>query len=75
MLRLPVGGSEDRSRSQSMGVENSFTVDIDESLLLDCSLPHGGGLVAPAGAVGGRLHIDRAKVRLRGVIPMRYLSA
>jgi hypothetical protein len=46
----------------SHSVERSFTIDVDESLALECA---GGGAHegAPVGAVDGRLHIDRAKVR------------
>ena len=44
-------------------MEHSFTIDIDESLTLDCS---NMGMFPPPGAnlVNGRLHIDRNKVRL-----------
>jgi hypothetical protein len=54
----------ERETSAGASIEHSFTVDIDESLMLDCSL---GGLahesMFPSGAVNGRLHIDRMKVR------------
>ncbi|KAF6252984.1 kinase-like domain-containing protein [Scenedesmus sp. NREL 46B-D3] len=54
----------ERETSAGASIEHSFTVDIDESLMLDCAL----GSVAhesmfPAGAVNGRLHIDRLKAR------------
>jgi hypothetical protein len=42
--------------------DRSLTVDMDESLILDCA-PHDGSLTAPAGAVNGQLHFDRARVR------------
>jgi hypothetical protein len=53
----------ERETSAGASIEHSFTVDIDESLMLDCAL----GSMAhesmfPAGAVNGRLHIDRLKV-------------
>jgi len=54
--------SDSSGCNQSASAEHSFTIDIDESLTLDCSALHGGALIAP-GAVNGRLHIDRAKVR------------
>jgi hypothetical protein len=59
-------GSEASSMACSASVERSFTIDIDESLTLECANLHGGALAAPAGAVNGRLHIDRSKARARG---------
>jgi len=48
---------EDAERETSGGasIEHSFTVDIDESLMLDCSA--GGDGLMPLGAINGRLHI------------------
>lgn len=59
----------ERETSAGASIEHSFTVDIDESLMLDCamgSMAHEA--LFPAGAVNGRLHIDRMKVRLRHVL-------
>ena len=55
--------ADHHDRSFGGSAEHSFTIDIDESLTLDCANLHAGALVAPAGAVNGRLHIDRAKAR------------
>lgn len=57
---------DDVERETSVGasIEHSFTVDIDESLMLDCSMPLGGEGMFPMGAVNGRLHIDRMKVSM-----------
>ncbi|WIA30403.1 hypothetical protein OEZ86_000488 [Tetradesmus obliquus] len=54
----------ERETSAGASIEHSFTVDIDESLMLDCamgSMAHEA--LFPAGAVNGRLHIDRMKAR------------
>lgn len=53
---------EDVEREASVGasIEHSFTVDLDESLILDCSMA--GEAAFPTNVVNGRLHIDRMKV-------------
>lgn len=63
ILKTPdPNGSDNYDRSYGGSAEHSFTIDIDESLTLDCSNLHGGALAAPMGAINGRLHIDRVKV-------------
>jgi hypothetical protein len=52
-----IQSSADRS-VMGPNMEHSFTIDIDESLTLDCSQL---GVFPPTGLVNGRLHIDRAK--------------
>jgi len=61
VLKTPDPDQQDRSFGGS--VEHSFTIDIDESLTLDCANLHAGMLAQPMGAINGRLHIDRVKVR------------
>lgn len=60
ILRSATQEDVERELSGNTSVEHSFTVDIDESLMLDCSVI-GDGMM-PIGAVNGRLHIDRLKV-------------
>jgi hypothetical protein len=54
------------NRDAAGQMEHSFTIDIDESLTLDCS---NMGMFPPPGAnlVNGRLHIDRNKVCTNGL--------
>lgn len=58
ILRSATQEDAEREFSGNTSIEHSFTVDLDESLMLDCSVV--GDL--PIGAVNGRLHIDRLKV-------------
>jgi hypothetical protein len=58
ILRSATQEDVEREFSGNTSIEHSFTVDIDESLMLDCSVV--GDM--PIGAVNGRLHIDRLKV-------------
>jgi hypothetical protein len=60
ILRSATQEDVEREFSGNTSIEHSFTVDIDESLMLDCSVV-GDGMM-PIGAVNGRLHIDRLKV-------------
>jgi len=60
ILRTTTQEDAERDFSGNTSIEHSFTVDIDESLMLDCSVV-GDGMM-PIGAVNGRLHIDRLKV-------------
>lgn len=60
ILRSATQEDVERELSGNTSIEHSFTVDIDESLMLDCSVI-GDGMM-PIGAVNGRLHIDRLKV-------------
>ncbi|KAF8069424.1 GRIK2 [Scenedesmus sp. PABB004] len=54
----------ERDASAGASIEQSFTVDLDESLMLDCSLAGlGAEGLFPSAAVNGRLHIDRSKAR------------
>ncbi len=56
------GDEEDEEElTRSGSLENSFTIDIDESLTLDYF--EGAHPLMPQGAVNGRLHIDREKAR------------
>lgn len=57
------GPGHDLSGGGSM--EHSFTIDIDESLTLDCA---DGYMGLPSGAINGRLHIDRTKVGVRHLL-------
>ena len=66
ILRSATPEDVERELSGNTSIEHSFTVDIDESLMLDCSVI-GDGMM-PTGAVNGRLHIDRLKVG-SGVVP------
>jgi hypothetical protein len=58
ILRSATQEDVEREFSGNTSIEHSFTVDIDESLMLDCSVV--GDM--PIGTVNGRLHIDRLKV-------------
>jgi hypothetical protein len=64
-LSLTPPEDAERDASATSANEHSFTVDIDESLMLDCSMVGGeaGHPGLMAAAVNGRLHIDRLKVR------------
>lgn len=64
ILRTATADDVERDASGGASLEHSFTVDIDESLMLDCSMPLGMEGISPMGAVNGRLHIDRLKVGL-----------
>lgn len=59
IMRTATQEDAEREFSGNTSIEHSFTVDIDESLMLDCSMV---GDMMPIGAVNGRLHIDRLKV-------------
>lgn len=77
ILRSATQEDMEREFSGNTSIEHSFTVDIDESLMLDCSVV-GDGMM-PIGAVNGRLHIDRLKVcatliMLRGDPPTPLLA-
>ncbi|KAI8467317.1 MAG: hypothetical protein J3K34DRAFT_523847 [Monoraphidium minutum] len=60
---LKVADPDHFDGSLTQSAEHSFTIDIDESLTLDCANLHAGGLAAPMGVINGRLHIDRNKAR------------
>lgn len=63
ILKTATADDVDRETSAGASMEHSFTVDIDESLMLDCNaagMTHDS--MFPMGAVNGRLHIDRMKV-------------
>lgn len=74
ILRTATADDVERDASGGASLEHSFTVDIDESLMLDCSMPLGMEGMHPLGAVNGRLHIDRMKVRLTWCLLLRKWS-
>eukprot|EP00879_Flechtneria_rotunda_P011490 GHRR01012003.1.p1 GENE.GHRR01012003.1~~GHRR01012003.1.p1 ORF type:complete len:620 (+),score=143.61 GHRR01012003.1:839-2698(+) len=63
VVELTKTATADDMERDAIGPEHSFTVDIDESLMLEGSMAGQGFL--PPGAINGRLHIDRLKVSER----------
>lgn len=75
ILKTATADDAERETSAGASLEHSFTVDIDESLMLDCSMPLGAEGAYPMGAVNGRLHIDRMKVSLVRLVYNATLSS